>query len=449
MPYKKLIVFFVLFILQISLSWAVTKNPIKQMGMIQPDKALVYLIRPSNFIASVRTQFVYLDQAFLGALDNNTYTFAYVNPGTYLIWTNWTRVQKKIIFDAGQVYYFRIFDQVLLLAKEEGISAINSVPNFAGPTEKELKKAQVHIQKRYGRAKKRMEKDEYAQVVSTINSPALVKRAGAVFLPALTSIKIKLLENVTSALSSAGDKIAFQINEDVTQNGKLLIVKGTPFTGVVWHRKHGKTGGVAGTFELLVSSVPAADGNLVPVSGHISTIQGTDRTNEAMVRYLAAGLVGFLTTKSREGFLFSQQEFIVTTKEDTWILPMTPEKIAALSNSAQPSSKIYEAIVKHPIKFFPYKKKSPKDITVDVGNQYIWDQLSLVAIDDTILSSPVTSQKVNGQSNSQNFIFDGWNIVRYIPIGSSKDSYELKFSGISSGHSFPVVATISVKVKAK
>src|ERR1041384_6892431 len=66
------------------------------LGEQRAAAALVYLIRKGRFQGGGRTMFVYADETFLGVLDNGTYTFAYVAPGTHLLWTNWTSRRKEI-----------------------------------------------------------------------------------------------------------------------------------------------------------------------------------------------------------------------------------------------------------------------------------------------------------------------------------------------------------------
>jgi hypothetical protein len=49
--------------------------------------------------------FVYADQQFVGALDNNTYTSAYLPPGKHLLWLNWAKINTEIELEAGKTHY--------------------------------------------------------------------------------------------------------------------------------------------------------------------------------------------------------------------------------------------------------------------------------------------------------------------------------------------------------
>jgi hypothetical protein len=445
--YKKAVFSIFIMFLFINPTLAVNKTPVKKYGEVRPDKALVYFIRPNNFMASARTEFIYSDDSFATALDNHTYSFAYLDPGEHLIWMNWTSIQKKMIFEAGHTYYFQIFDQIIHLSEEQGKSMIISAANFATPTEKEIKKTASHIKNRFKRATKKMNKDEYAEVnqqTNTYLSPH--KRPGAVMLPANTPIKVRLLENVTSVFTEVGGKVYFETAEDIYDKNKLLIAKDTPCEATLWHKSDGKAGGIAGSFELLVSSVTAADGNQIPVLGQIASALGSDRTDKVML----TGLMGLLSTKSRQSFMFSATDFTVKTKDDAWIIPVqTNKNISAGRLSTIPTENTFNALINTLIKFQPHKKSKPKDITVELDKKFKWDELTLIGVNGTAIPESVKSKNKVSSKESQSFVFDGWSVVRFLPIGTGQNKFDLNFTAASGGHDFPAVAAATLDLKAK
>jgi hypothetical protein len=131
---------------------AVDKSPTKQHAEPRPDQALVYFIREKRFAGSARTMFVYSDQAFAGALDNDTYTYAYLPPGKHLLWLNWTRISSEVELEADKTYYFAVWTSFDPLDEASGLAYIDGVSAYATATADEIAKADEHIRRKYGKA---------------------------------------------------------------------------------------------------------------------------------------------------------------------------------------------------------------------------------------------------------------------------------------------------------
>jgi hypothetical protein len=116
------------------------------------DKTLLYFIRPMKLVAGGRTMFVYADETFLGVLENDTYTFAYVEPGRRLLWLNWARITKEIDAVPGTVRYFWVYDQFSELEEDEGQRRIREAGFYVTPKEKEVETSRKHIAKRHDKA---------------------------------------------------------------------------------------------------------------------------------------------------------------------------------------------------------------------------------------------------------------------------------------------------------
>lgn len=96
--------------------------------------------------------FVYSDETFLGTLEINTYTFAYLEPGEHLLWLNWAKITKEITAEAGTVRYFWVYDHFSELSQDEGRQRIRESGLYATPTDKERNKSLEHIAERYKKA---------------------------------------------------------------------------------------------------------------------------------------------------------------------------------------------------------------------------------------------------------------------------------------------------------
>jgi hypothetical protein len=133
---------------------AAETSPTKTMGEPKDDQALVYFIREARFQGGGRTMFLYADDIFLGTLDNNSYTFAYVPPGKHLLWLNWARINAEVELAAGKVYYFNVWDKIRDVDEEFGKTLIGAVKSYSTPTPKEQQTSAEHISERYGKAQK-------------------------------------------------------------------------------------------------------------------------------------------------------------------------------------------------------------------------------------------------------------------------------------------------------
>lgn len=438
---------------------AVTKSIQKSFGNSKSDKALVYLIRQRNMVASLRTQFVYADQNFLATLDNNTYTYVYLEPGQHLIWTNWTSVQKQMEFIVGQTYYLNILQFIEVLDPTVGNSIIrNSISHFATPTQKEIKTASKHIAHRYGRAFRKMKKEDYAPQPASLTGQAMTTTMPSTYdptatgtrVPTNTSVKLKLLENVTSFYSRAGDEVLFEVANDVVIDGQKVIREKTPVMGQVNFVSDGKTGGFAGSLDVAVSSLKAVDGSQVPLVGQIHKM-GTDRTGDAVTAQMMAGLVGFLTVKRRQAYLLAHDYFEIKTKTDVWVQPnlFNDDTMNQPESQNVPQLPTVQASTNKIVLFKPDTKKNLPNINVKLPHGQKWSSVQLVAVDGYPVKPILPENKIS-KKDAEEFIFGGWDTIRYLPLSLQKSSYNLELLATrTDGQSYRVQAPLSVRVKIK
>ncbi|RME97575.1 MAG: DUF4410 domain-containing protein [Alphaproteobacteria bacterium] len=133
---------------------AVTKSTQKVFAEPKDDRALVYFIREPRFQGSARTMFLYADETFLGVLDNNSYTYAYVEPGKHIFWLNWARISDEVELAAGEVYYFSVWTRFDKMEEETARLLIDGIKFYATPDDKEVQKAEKHVRERHGKAEK-------------------------------------------------------------------------------------------------------------------------------------------------------------------------------------------------------------------------------------------------------------------------------------------------------
>lgn len=134
---------------------AAEKSPQKVFGEVKPDQALVYLIREGHMLAAALTVSAFADQQFLGILKNNSYTFAYLPPGPYLLWAlplGFTVSNTRVELEAGKVYYFNVWNSFDPLDEVTGPAFLKGIKSYITPDDEERQEAQEKIAKNYAKA---------------------------------------------------------------------------------------------------------------------------------------------------------------------------------------------------------------------------------------------------------------------------------------------------------
>lgn len=127
-----------------------------------------------------------------------------------------------------------------------------------------------------------------------------------------------------------------------------------------------------------------------------------------------------------------------TPASENKISPVTPVHIVEIE-----TDNAYTAIINKPIKFRPDRKDATKDITVELDKKFVWDELTLVGVNGIAISEPVKA-KYKTHKKSQEFVFDGWSVVRFLPVGTGQNKFDLNFRATSGGRDFPAVATAAL-----
>lgn len=102
-----------------------------------------------------------------------------------------------------------------------------------------------------------------------IFSPDAPTKAGEVTLREGETVRLKLMETVSSKSNHAGDQIRLESAEDVYVNGRLVIAAGSPAKGEILALRQ-KRGVVHGELVCRLGYVQAVDGRWIPLEGLIS-----------------------------------------------------------------------------------------------------------------------------------------------------------------------------------
>lgn len=103
-------------------------------------------------------------------------------------------------------------------------------------------------------------------------------------------IKLQLLNKLDSHVAKAGDKIEFEIVNDVVVNGLIVLRRGAPATGVITASTGSKTMGRAGRLTFTIDEIGLSDGEKVPVRAYNRT-SGENKTGEMVYLMLNTPMV--------------------------------------------------------------------------------------------------------------------------------------------------------------
>lgn len=92
-------------------------------------------------------------------------------------------------------------------------------------------------------------------------------------------IKLQLLNKLDSHMAKAGDKIEFEVVNDVVVNGVIVLRRGASATGVITASQASKTLGRAGRLTFTIDEIRLSNGEKVPVRAYNRT-SGENRTGE-------------------------------------------------------------------------------------------------------------------------------------------------------------------------
>jgi hypothetical protein len=145
-------------------------------------------------------------------------------------------------------------------------------------------------------------------VVAPVAAPSTVSAAPVISGPNTlldgTAIKLRLKENLTSATAKTGQQVSFEVVEDVTVQGVVVLAKGAQAIATVTDANSKKSMGRGGKLDVNVNSARLADGESVMLravqdnkgGGHVGVMTGA-MVATAIVFFPAAPLFLFIHGK--------------------------------------------------------------------------------------------------------------------------------------------------------
>jgi hypothetical protein len=92
-------------------------------------------------------------------------------------------------------------------------------------------------------------------------------------------IKLQLLNKLDSHMAKSGDRIEFEVVNDVVVDGVIVLRRGAPARGVITASQASKTMGRAGRLSFTIDAIRLSNGEKVPVRAY-NRNSGENRTGE-------------------------------------------------------------------------------------------------------------------------------------------------------------------------
>ena len=443
-------------VVPVALSGAVRDQEAKPLGEVLPDKALIYLIRPGGDVTRLYTTFVYSDQVLLGTVDSSSYGFAYADAGEHLVWSvreGWLVACERFEFVSGQTYYLKVDPRTItMISKEEGIVGIDTVRSHKTTTDEEIETSRRHIEKKWAKVQKRDSAEPRAAIEKVVVEPAPVDVSGKVRIPKGTTVKLELLENVSTWLNQPGDTVRFRVVDDLVIDGNTFLHAGTNVDAKLDKVKSGTASGKPGVIDIVIPGVRAADGSLVPLVGRVMGA-GADRLGaggqSAALSSLTGGFGGGVATEGGAVLIQLGKIYEPVTPVDVWVDPrrVTPPVLApasietpglTLASSAREvKCRIGTACA------------GLGDIVITLQSEQPPSTVSIRAIDGRVLPSPISaSVRERAKGGGWMYTFPGWSVVRNLPLKVGTASAALRLEGsLDNGTAFKSDTAMAVVVR--
>lgn len=389
------------------------------LGTPRPDRALVYFIRTQHAGFGRTTTYLFADTAFLGVIDDQTYGFAYVDPGEHLFWASYPRVTKILELVPGGTYYLDVWADISVLDAARGLDLIGAVGRLKTPSEKETAKAERYVEKRYQRARELEAGKEKAAVEEVAAAPPPDDTAGMVRIPARTVLELELMENVCPATHDVGDGVWFRAADDAAVDGRVYLAKGALARGKVLYLEHGKVGGNRGSIDVAIPSVPARDGTLIPLVAHMAWA-GEGREGAATATAVALGPIFGLMVRGKEAYRLAGERIRVTTREDVWVRPRQEATAESPGPTAEATDVEVSGWVRDKVKFAPAKRRTPPDLELYLDARSAPVEVRLQSVGGWTLPEPIAAARISRKKKKRPAwacTFSGRDLIRFMRPG--------------------------------
>ena len=424
--FLRTIIVFMFLTLMFSSSYAISKDVQKVFGKTKADKALVYFICMKNHGFSDSSIYIMSSEQYIGALDGDGYTYAYIEPGKHYLWhTRWRFAINEIEFLPGQTYYINISRrQYSLLDEIEGKALVNYVKYYYLVDEdsqktatrvlkKNLKKAMEHKQKR---DMNKVFISEVPPQSEPINSDEYVK------IDSCTPIKLDFFENVSSSYSKNGDVVFLRVRDNVIIDNKVCVRKGEFVKGYIREARPAKST-TEGFLDIVIPGVPTVDNQEIPVVGQVFRFG-----NSGSFKTLGYGSgVLYLSEEGQQAYQLYGQEITVLTRSDSWVNPAEVNNERRIENIDNRNGTVIKGkFVKPRALFESVISGKNQDVKIIFPFEQQIIHLMITTINGYKIPIVIYPKSIEYKDKEFHAIFEGRDFIRFLSVGRKINNIELK-----------------------
>ncbi len=472
---------------------AVETTTEKPSVQIPEDKALVYFVRPTRLLSRLIT-FLYIDDEFVGVVEDNSFTYAFVEEGRHELWTFVTFDSKLPLFGAmskltlgppwegsrfravrGRTYYFWFDDpghrmdvQHVQLDEDAGAGWIDEVKFYATPTDKDVKASAQHLAKRSAAAVERFQLD-YAEIPEHATPEVPADRTGLSRIDANTEVELVLIQTLWSERDATGDEVWFRVARDSAAAGGIWLREGTLVRGILHHVRDSDSSVGGGVLDVVIPALVAVDGTVVPTQAEIlvggkaaihapgdedlkvgsvvwnlwkATDLRADERGEIHVDFDPDSFAESLDHRGEgtAAFLPLGSTISIYTRDPVWIAPVggatdsEEEELSAPTLRLRVAPKTIRSSSKKLLGFLVRRPDRPAAVRV----RSIAGQPPPVEIE---------AKKTKRVSEGWLCMFDRWQVVKFLPVANEQSHIALELEGeFEDGTPFVVEVPVDLKV---
>lgn len=374
---------------------------------VRPDQALVYVIRPADpGGGDMVADYFFAGEQLLAVTKGKTHGAAYLPPGKHLLWCQGGAALLELV--PGQTYYIvcGFFHGFSLVDEEEGselLAATKPGPEI-GPRQQE--KARDRREKFYPAFQKSITDEAYPQPPPP---PRPTDTAGMLRVPAYSPVEVELMENVSSSVTAAGERVRFRVVSAGPADGRAWIAPGTEADGVVTAAQSARRGGASGLLAVDLLSLLAAPGLPLALMGQaVGTAKS--RAKAASVAFAFGGLIGASMVHGREMFYLAGERFTFWTRDEAWLPPASEAPpVVPVDESTPLAAKLVGDLTVSMVKF-----EVPPTLAILIDDADAESRVELVSVGDWQLPEPVPATRLAQAEGGWTSTFGGWSLLRHL-----------------------------------
>lgn len=377
----------------------------------KPDQALVVAIRPGDpGGGDIVADYIFFDETPVAVTKGGTHNLIHHPAGTYMVWCQGGAgivdlVPEETFFVVcGAFHGFSIVDQ------EEGEKLFADTKLAPAFTAEVAKRAQKRLPRFHPQFQKLLQ--ERRSVLPAVAELVRPEDASAYLaVPRYSKVTLELMENISSANNTNGEKLLFRVAEAGAVEGHVWLPAGTVVDGYVIESIPAGGGGRPGGVSIDVASLSLPDNPPIPLLGQI-TLCGQQRGSQSALAFAFGGVLGASAVKGRNSVILVGERVEFWTGGDAWVkAPIAPlqsaEKVVASVHATMMTILEVSMMTEKP-------PQPPVQVGFDAPSEV--KAVRLYEVAGWRVPQEVKATAVRRSEKGWIAEFDRWSLVRHLPV---------------------------------